>query len=133
LDISEDGKSYVRDISFNSTVPVTTNIQTTRLGTNYNGALSLIGSIDLSETELLINGETFYKPEIYAVTQTIQGCTHNYTDNGQATTLNCFTVNGDERVILTPDTSYNNERFLGTVNIAEHDVYDYVDGEWIEK
>jgi hypothetical protein len=135
LDYSTNGKDYIRDITYESSVAAHTlgSNSVTCIGTSSQKTSPFNGSIDLSETELLINGETFYKPEVTYLTQTIQGCTHNYTDTGQATTLNCFTVNGDERVILTPDTSYNNERFLGTVNIAEHDVYDYVDGEWIEK
>lgn len=37
----------------------------------------------------------------------LQGCTYNFTDDGSATTLNCFAVNGDEGIVLTPDNSYN--------------------------
>ena len=135
FEYSLDGKDYVRDISIVSTTPTYNGITQTTIGLFKHSAIASpwTGTIDLSETELLINGETFYKPKVTYLTNTIQGCTYNYTDDGQATTLNCFTVNGDESVILTPDTSYNNERFLGTVNIAEHDVYDYVDGEWRKK
>lgn len=90
------------------------------------------GAIDFSGCFVYVDGKEVWNGTKNVFT-TMDGCLYNYTDTGQATTLNCFTVNGDESVILTPDTSYNNERFLGTVNIAEHTVYDYVDGEWIEK
>lgn len=135
LDVSTNGTEYIRDITVLDVTPVYNQMGFTSLGGGYvsDGWNDFNGTIDLSETELLINGETFYKPEVTYVTNTVQGCLYNYTDNGQATTLNCFAVNGDESVILTPDTSYNNERFLGTVNIAEHDVYDYNDGEWRKK
>ena len=133
LDISTNGKDYIRDITYTSTIPLYNSLTFTTLCGGYTSSwLSFNGSIDLSETELLINEETFYKPEVTYLTNTLQGCTHNYNDNGQATTLNCYAVNGDESVVLTPDSAYDGA-FLGTVNIAEHDVYDYVDGKWIKK
>ena len=49
------------------------------------------------------------------------GCLYNYTDDGSATTLNCF-VDGDSDIILTPDNSYNDKRFLGTVDIPVHTI-----------
>lgn len=134
LDYSTNGKDYIRDITYVSSVAAHTlgSNSVTCIGISSKKTGPFNGSIDLSETELLINGETFYKPEVTYLTNTLQGCTHNYTDNGQATTLNCYAVNGDESVVLTPDSAYDGA-FLGTVNIAEHTVYDYVDGEWRKK
>jgi hypothetical protein len=61
-------------------------------------------------------------PQTEILEENLPGCLYNYTDTGQAVTLNCFAVNGDESVVLTPDETYGTERFLGTVDIKEHDV-----------
>jgi len=53
-------------------------------------------------------------------TETLPGCSANYTDDGSAVTLNCF-ANGDTSVILTPDNNYNGT-YLGTVNIPAHNI-----------
>ena len=61
-------------------------------------------------------------PQTETLEENLPGCLHNYTDTGQAVTLNCFAVNGDESVVLTPDEKYGDERFLGTVDIKEHNI-----------
>ena len=55
--------------------------------------------------------------------ETLPGCLYNYTDNGSSATLNCFTYNKDESVVLTSDASISGERLLGTVNVPAHTVY----------
>ena len=52
-------------------------------------------------------------------TETLPGCSADYTDDGSAVTLNCFAI-GDEKVILTPNNNYTNGTYLGTVNIPSH-------------
>ena len=89
------------------------------------------GAIDFGEAFIYVDGVEVWRGTKNALT-TIEGCTHNYNDTGAATTLNCYAVNGNERVVLTPDNDYNG-RYLGTVDIAEHTAYDYVDGEWVER
>lgn len=61
---------------------------------------------------------------------TLPGCTYNYIDDGAATTLNCFVVNGDESLVLTPNVSYFGHPKIGTVSIDVHSVYQYNDGTW---
>lgn len=68
----------------------------------------------------------------------LQGCTYNFTDDGSATTLNCFSVNGDESVVLTPDNSYEEEGttidysdiFSGSVNILECYAFIFAEGSF---
>jgi len=90
------------------------------------------GEIYLSETKLLDSNENVIWSGINPVTETLAGCTYNFTDDGSATTLNCFAVNGDESVVLTPDNSYGTSRLLGTVSIPAHTVYTYNNGVWTE-
>lgn len=60
----------------------------------------------------------------------LPGCTYNFTDDGSATTLNAFAVQGDKNIVLTPDVEYYGNRYLGTVEIPQHDVYQYNNGTW---
>ena len=60
----------------------------------------------------------------------LPGCTYNFTDDGSAATLNAFAVQGDKNIVLTPDVEYYGNRYLGTVEIPQHDVYQYNNGTW---
>lgn len=90
-------------------------------------------SLDLDGCQFRVVDDVFWKPELETGMVNLQGCTYNYADDGSATTLNCFAVNGDESVVLTPDNSYGTSRLLGTVSIPAHDVYEYDNGTWTEK
>lgn len=84
-------------------------------------------------SECYVKGDnTYYWQPLKTETETLPGCTYNFTDDGSATTLNCFAVNGDESVVLTPDNSYTNGWLLGTVSIPSHTVYSYNNGVWTE-
>lgn len=82
---------------------------------------------DLKQFTFVSNGST-YKLIDYGVSgyKKAQGCLYNYTDDGSAVTLNCFTSDKDKGIILTPDSTYNDERLLGTVDIPAHTVEEYV-------
>lgn len=89
------------------------------------------GTVDLKELKVEDgNGNVVWKGVVE--TETLSGCTYNFTDDGSATTLNAFAVNGDESVVLTPDNSYTNGWLLGTVSIPQHTVYSYNNGTWTE-
>ena len=64
----------------------------------------------------------------------LPGCTYDFIDNGQPTTLNVFTKGKDQAIVLTPNQQYADERLLGTIDIPEHSVYTYNNHEdsWIE-
>ena len=90
------------------------------------------GTIDLKGLYVAdLQGNVIWRA-VYAVKETLPGCTYNFTDSGSATTLNCFAVNGDESIVLTPDNSYGTSRLLGTVSIPAHTVYTYNNGVWTE-
>ncbi len=65
--------------------------------------------------------------------ESLTGCTYNYNDTGEQTTLNCFVVNGNKSIVLTPDENYPNARFLGKTTIETHQAYDYKNGKWVAK
>ena len=122
LDVSSDGNSYTRVVTYTSSY---------KIGGDQPIYFSYWnGEIDISETVVTIGGNIWWNPEILPSNESLPGCTYNYTDNGQETTLNAFVVDGDDSVVLTPDSSYTNGWKLGTVNVPEHDVYTYNDGEW---
>lgn len=84
----------------------------------------LNGTIYLSETSINIDGIVWWQA-VGSGTAARQGCTYNYTDDGSAVTLNAFVVNNDEKIVLTPDNSYTNGYYLGTVNVPAHNLYTY--------
>lgn len=133
LSYSEDGSVYTLDNSSIATTPLYSNLPYMMVG-QYNPSnndLPILGSMDLSETYFEVNGNVVLSGTNH-VTETLAGCTYNFTDDGSATTLNCFAVNGDESVVLTPDNSYTNGWKLGMVNIPSHTVYNYDNGVWTE-
>lgn len=101
LEISEDDLNYTTVVSYTSS---------SKIGSYPIYTYYWNGKIDLSETYVKINGADWWVPEITkgaGTSETLPGCTYNFTDDGSATTLNCFAVNGDESIVLTPDNSYN--------------------------
>lgn len=117
LEISEDGVNYTQTHSLTSSTVIPAFIL--RYGISRTGASPFLGEIDLSESYIKINGSTVWAPEwaktSSGVAETLPGCTYNFTDDGSATTLNCFAVNGDEGIVLTPDNSYNIPPVYGNV------------------
>ena len=91
--------------------------------------LPWLGSIYLKDCYININGVRWWTPYV-PVHYSLPGCTYNFTDDGSATTLNAFTVQGDKNIVLTPDVEYYGNRYLGTVEIPQHDVYQYNNGTW---
>ena len=81
------------------------------------------GSIDFNQSYFKVDGKTVWSG-VKLASKSLAGCTYNYLDTGQATTLNCFVINGDESIVLSPEETYENARFLGTVNIQKHNVYE---------
>lgn len=102
------------------------------IGNNPAHVQPFTGSIDLKEISLKVNNNIVWSGTT-TITESLPGCTYNFTDDGSATTLNAFVVNNDESVILTPDNSYTNGYLLGTVSIPEHITYTYNDGVWTEE
>lgn len=129
FEYSLDGVTYTRDI----TAPVSTAISSvvSIFGTTYanNTWFPWNGSIDFSETYIKINGVETWRG-FSKVLSSLPGCTYNFTDDGSATTLNAFAVQGDKNIVLTPDVEYYGNRYLGTVEIPQHDVYQYNNGTW---
>lgn len=87
------------------------------------------GEIYLADCYVKIDGVEVWnglKPKYVS----LPGCTYNFTDDGSAATLNAFAVQGDKSIVLTPDVEYYGNRYLGTVEIPQHDVYQYNNGTW---
>ena len=133
VDISTDNQNYSRDISFSSSSSIYDILTITNFGIYFNNQNKYVnpflGSIDLSETYININGERWWNPYV-SVLYSLPGCTYNFTDDGSAATLNAFAVQGDKNIVLTPDVEYYGNRYLGTVEIPQHSVYQYNNGTW---
>lgn len=87
----------------------------------YSLTYPLVGSIDLSQCFITIDGYewwTAYKTT--TITQNLDGCLYNYTDDGSAVTLNAFQTSAN-KIVLTPDVSYAGTK-LGTVSVPSHSV-----------
>ena len=66
----------------------------------------------------------------------LNGCLYNYTDTGAADTLNMFSVEKEDQdtsIILTKEETPSIENsvvtYLGTVNVPQHNIYDYSETE----
>lgn len=120
--ISTDGENWISGIETESTsIQYQAGDTTLQIGnTAYDSNRYYKGEIDLSGFYIKFNNELIWKPD-YEIPEIYNGCLYNYTDDGSATTLNCF-VDGDSSIILTQDNSYDNKRFLGTVEIPVHTV-----------
>ena len=82
------------------------------------------GNIDLNNCKVWVDGNAFWYYNMETEkSYDLKGCLYNYTDTGQAATLNCFYY--DNNYILTADDNIDNSYYLGTVNIPEHDLYTY--------
>lgn len=124
--LSTDGTNWTLDKTVTSSRKFYSYTANTNIGGNPdNSQFSYIdGEIDLSGSHIDIGGSRWWSGG-RVITETLSGCTYNYTDDGSAVTLNAFVVNGDESIVLTPDNSYTNGRLLGTVNIPAHTAYNY--------
>lgn len=120
--ISIDGENWISGVdTTSSSIQYQAGDTTLQIGnTAYDSSRYYKGEIDLSGFYIKFNNQLVWKPD-YQIPETYYGCLYNYTDDGSATTLNCF-VDGDSSIILTPDSSYNDKRFLGTVNIPVHTI-----------
>ena len=127
LSYSSDDVNFTDIITVNNSTAITST-QATSFGAG-SGNYPFYGSIDLSETYIKINNEMWWKGAEYAV-ESLKGCLYNYTDTGASSTLNAFVVNDDETIVLTPDSTHGDNRYLGTVTVPAHDLYSYNNGVW---
>ena len=104
---------------------------TPRIGKSATGTGSTYqwrGNIYLEDSFIKLNEQYWTKlAEYVGDMASFSGITYNYNDDGSAVTLNAFVVNNDESIVLTPNNSYTNGYYLGTVNIPLHDVYNYAE------
>ena len=129
---SDNGISWSTITSRNiSSYFLGTSSSTNQFSYAYFGNNNLAFVTDMKETFINNGGYREYTGAVEKK-QSLPGCTYNFNDNGQSTTLNVFTKDKDQGIILTPDNKYSDERLLGTVDIPEHPVYTYVDNTWIE-
>lgn len=84
-----------------------------RVGRDNDSSSIYTGMIDLKNSYININGQRWWSGTTY-VTESLPGCTYNY--NGEQT-VNCFVVNYDQSIVLTPDNTYTDGYLLGTVTI----------------
>ena len=131
LESSTDGSSWTTEGTVTSSTVLYTTSSVLQLGTANSYSDYYTGSIDLKNTFIDINGDRFWSA-VETVTESLPGCTYNFTDDGSATTLNAFVVNNDDSVVLTPDNSYTNGYLLGTVSIPAHSIYSYNNGVWTD-
>ena len=133
LEYSLDGETYTRDITNASTSGVYSPLTSSFIGVVNTGSFTNAfgGSIVFSETNIKINDSVWWEGAT-PYREIMPGILSNYTDDGSAVILNCFAVNGDESVVLTPDNSYGTSRLLGTVSIPAHDAYTYNNGIWTQ-
>ena len=129
LSLSTDGQTWTTDSTTTSSASVYVSSQPMVIGGSFYSSTNISpwnGEIDLSESYIKINGSDWWVPEFTksssGTTETLPGCTYNYTDDGSATTLNCFTINGDEGIVLTPDSEYGvtttvNNVFTGSIYV----------------
>ena len=118
--ISTDGENWTSGTSIESSaIQYQAGDTTLQIGnTAYDSSRYYKGEIDLSGFYIKFGSQIVWKPD-FEISEVYNGCLYNYTDDGSATTLNCF-VDGDSSIILTPDNSYNDKRLLGTVEIPQH-------------
>lgn len=88
------------------------------------------GSIYLKDCYIINSNDVEIWRGYVPASYSLPGCTYNFADDGSATTLNAFAVQGDKSIVLTPDVEYYGNRYLGTVNIPQHNVYQYNNGTW---
>lgn len=130
---STDGINYT---DYTTGYSAINNVDFSYIGNNPNLAPSWVrntGSFDLKELKMLDAGGNVIFEGVTSPKETLPGCTYNFEDDGSAITLNCFVVNSDESIVLTPDNSYGTSRLLGTVSIPSHTAYEYDNGTWTEK
>lgn len=129
---SDNGISWSTITSRNiSSYFLGTSSSTNQFSYAYFGNNNLAFVTDMKETFINNGGYREYTGAVEKK-QSLPGCTYNFNDNGQPTTLNVFTKDKDQGIILTPDNKYSDERLLGTVDIPEHPVYTYINNTWIE-
>lgn len=130
---SDDGVTYIT-VATDSFVPYIDDTAYSvgcRAYTSADSSCVFNGSIYLKDSYIKINGNIWWLG-VDEPKETLPGCTYNFVDDGTAVTLNCFVVNGDESIVLTPDNSYTNGWKLGTVTIPQHKIYTYNNGVWTE-
>ena len=108
------------------------------LGQNYNYTSEyLYGSIDLTQSKILINNSVFWEYPQYAEIESTEprnGCLYNYTDTGSAQQFDCYVmednITKEQNILLSPtettvSISGKNRLFINTVSIPAHTVYQY--------
>ncbi len=108
------------------------------LGQNYNYTSEyLYGSIDLTQSKILVNNSVFWEYPQYAEIESSEprnGCLYNYTDTGSAQQFDCYVmednVTKEQNILLSPtgatvSISGKNRLFINTVSIPAHTVYQY--------
>ena len=126
---STDDVTYTRELTVSSSTGMYS--QSSGFYIGYRCDTSLNGVIYLSDTSISFNSIEWWRGATLNK-ELMPGILSNYTDDGSAVILNCFAVNGDESVVLTPDNSYGTSRLLGTVSIPSHTVYEYDNGVWTQ-
>ena len=95
---------------------------------------SLDGKIDLNNSKIIIDNEVLWEyPQSVPTKYNLDGCLHNYTDDGSAANLDCYCLvkndNTEQKLILTQDNSVNvtgyDSMYVGTVGVPAHDTYSY--------
>ena len=112
-------------------------------GSNWNGPINVtgvpalatcannprwsLGRMNYTVSSLYDLGETYIKADdsVYwwnpytsgaGTSETLPGVTYNFVDDGSAVTLNCFTENFDDAVVLTPNVSYGSHEMTNPLN-----------------
>lgn len=95
---------------------------------------SLTGKIDLNNSKVIIDNNIFWEyPQYAPIPRDLNGCLHNYTDNGSAANLDCYCLVKDDKteqkLILTQDNSVQisgyDSMYVGTLSVPAHDTYTY--------
>lgn len=105
---SLDGENWSSGFSING-VPVLSDIADKSQWMLGRMNLNSATVYDLNHCHIIADGSTYWwKPlgEGAGTAETLPGVTYNYVDDGSAVTLNCFTENFDDAVVLTPNVSY---------------------------
>lgn len=121
---STDGNTWTTEATVDNSTPIYNNtLYQNSIGADNHssGAWYLYeGVIDLSGFYIKIDDELWWSPGGENI-ESLAGCTVDYTDDGSATTMNCFAL-GDTSVVLTEDNDYEGGTYLGTVSIPSHTV-----------
>lgn len=115
---SLDGENWSSGFSING-VPVLSDIADKSQWMLGRMNLDSATAYDLNHCHIIADGSTYWwKPlgEGAGTPETLPGVTYNFVDDGSAVTLNCFTENFDDAVVLTPNVSYGSHEMDSPLN-----------------